>query len=220
VKPHHDDGTIGVAVQHRILAAAVFALIFAPCPSFAQGAGAPIHPVKTEMVRITTRAPEPDKWTATSTLNGTVRVFQCKAHACSDPITVSFTFHKGSVKPPSPKALERFATVDLPKTIRAAAAARSVMTDRVDMIETLSSTTATLKNYPSVLNETKFTHGRVSSVFLETGVIFVNPLVIRVESSSRNRKLARKSLVEFIETMQIVVKSGPAPSRPSKIQSL
>jgi hypothetical protein len=217
--PRHDRPIAAIAPR-RILAAAVLVLIFAPCATLAQENGALLHLARTQTVRVTTSAPDPSKWTAESAINGMTRVFKCKPHACADPITVSFTFQNGSPNPPSAKALEKFAAVDLPKTIRAAAAARSVMTDRVDMIETLSSTTATLKNYPSALNETKFTHARVSTFYLETGVIFVSPLIIRVESSSRNRNLARKSLAEFIETMQIVVKSAPGTPRPPKVQSL
>jgi hypothetical protein len=216
--PRHGAET-AAGVWPAIVAAAVFAVTAAPRPASAQVPGAPIHLAKTETIRVTTSAPDPDKWTTKSTLNGTVRVFECKPHACSEPVLVSFTFDRGAVNPPNPKDLEKFATVDLPKTIRAAAAARSVMTDQVNMIETLSSTTATLKNYPAALNETKFTHGRTSSLFLETGVIFASPLIVRVESTSANRALARQSLVDFIETMRII-RSEPQKPQPRGSQSL
>ena len=61
---------------------------------------------------------------------------------------------------PDPKALEKFAKDDLPKSIRAAGAAREVMSDGTDKIETLASETATLKGYPSVVNESKISRGK------------------------------------------------------------
>ncbi len=222
--PHWHAGAVAAALAHPFRAAAVLVSIFTPGTASAQIDRALLNAAQTT-VQITTHAAEPDKWDSTSSLNGTVRVFKCKPQVCRDPIAVSFTFLNGSVTPPDPKALKKFADVELPKTIRAAAAARSVMSGVVEQIDTLSSTTATLKGHPSALNETRFTRGRVKSVYLETGIIFANPLVIRVESRSVNRKLAQKSLTEFIENMRIVMKRGPkvpqpGSPRPPKTQDL
>ena len=82
--------------------------------------------------------------------------------------------------PPSPEALEKFATVDLPKSIRAATAAQAVMTNQAEHIETLFSKPITLKNYPSALNETKIARG-LASVYVEIAIIFASPIIIRVE---------------------------------------
>jgi hypothetical protein len=124
---------------------------------------------------------------------------------------VTFTFRKGPFKRPDAKALQKFATVELPKAIRAGAVARTVMTGVVERIETLSSKAATLKNYPAALNETKFTRNGVKSAFLDTGVIFAGPLIIRVESASSNRGLAHKLLNDFIDVMRIVEVPLPPP---------
>ena len=173
---------------------------------------------------ITTRAPDPTKWTARSAADGTGRIFRCKPRACPAPETVTFTFRKGPFRHPDAKALQKFATVQLPKTIRAAAVARTVMTGVVERIETLSSKAATLKNYPAAVNETKFTRRGIKSAFLDTGIIFAGPILIRVESASSNRGLAHKSLRDFIDAMQIVEIPLPPPGRPfpqpPKTQSL
>ncbi len=118
-------------------------------------------------MRITTKAPEPDKWNAQRNANGTQRVYKCKPLACSDPQTVSFIFSKSPTRNPNPEALEKFAKVDLPKSIRAAAAAREVLSDGTEKIETLTSDTATLKGYPSVLNESRLTRGKTNRLFAD-----------------------------------------------------
>ncbi len=205
-----------------IVAAWLCALVSSPCPSFAQiGNDGPQPHSRT--VHVTTRAPEPDKWDSVSAPNGSQRVFKCKRLACSDPAVVSFVFQKGSFTPPNPETLEKFATIDLPKSIRAVAAARAVMTGITERIEPMASMTTTMKNFPSVLNETKFTRGGVSSIFVETGVIFAGPVIIRIESKSPNRDLAQKSLSQFVEAMQIVEGPSlpmPPATRPPKTQSL
>ena len=53
--------------------------------------------------------------------------------------TVSFIFSKSPTRHPDPEALEKFAKVDLPKSIRAAGAAREVLSDGAEKIETLVS---------------------------------------------------------------------------------
>ena len=154
------------------------------------GHKAPRHGRKTCRSRRGRRIPS--KWLSGTATNGTVRAFKCKPEACSDPTTVVFTFQKGSFTPPSPAALEKFATVDLPKSIRAAAAARAVMSGVVERIETLASAPTVLQDYPSVVNETKFTRDGTSSVYVDTGIIFAGPIIIKVESRSPSRELAQK----------------------------
>ncbi|HEY5608963.1 MAG TPA: hypothetical protein VIM38_11570 [Alphaproteobacteria bacterium] len=197
-------------MKHPIVATALCVFVLAPGLCFAQTGGEP-KPIKPGSVRITTRAPELDKWTAQKTANGLRRVFRCKPLACAEPQTVAFTFLKSPTGTPDPKALEKFAKIDLPKSIRAAGAAREVLSDGAEKIETLSSKTTTLKGYPSVINETLFSRGK-SSAYIETAIIFAGPVMIRVQSSSPNRQLAQKSLDQFIEAMRI--EEGPPPSKP------
>jgi hypothetical protein len=211
----------GSDMKVQIFATALFALSLAPGLCVAQGT--PQQPPKPGSINITTRPPEPDKWNAQRSANGTQRVFRCKPLACSDPQSVSFQFSRSpTTRHPDPKALEKFAKVDLPKTIRAMAAAREVLTDGAENIETLKSEAATLKGYPAVINESKFSRSQ-SANFVETTIIFAGPVMIRVQSVSPNQELAQKALKEFIEAMTIV--EGPAPSPsiaspPKGLQSL
>ena len=161
---------------------------------------------------MTTKAPETDKWDAQSAPDGSKRVFKCKPLACPDTQSVTFTFQKSPTSTIDPKALEKFATVDLPKSMRAASAARAVLSDNQEEVETLASKTASLKGYPSVFNETKITRGK-SQTYYETNIIFAGPVMIRIESASPNRDLAGKALSDFVEIMQIF--EGPPPASPS-----
>jgi hypothetical protein len=193
------------------------ALTFAPGTLFAQSGangGAPdLNPVKPGAVRITTRAPDTDKWVAFRSANGAQRIFKCKPLACSDAEIVTFTFSKSPTRHPNPKALEKFAKVDLPKSIRALDAAREILTDGAERVETVSSKTATLKNYPAVVNETKFTRGKTAA-YAEIAIIFAGPAMVRVTSSSQNRELAQQTLNQFIGVMRI--EEGPPPVSPAK----
>jgi hypothetical protein len=162
-------------------------------------------------MRVTTKAPEPDKWDVQNFNNNTRRVFKCKPLACPDPQTVIFVFGRSPTKNIDPKALNRFAKEELPKSIRAASAAREVMSDGAEKAETLSSDTATFKGFPSVINETKFVRTN-SEVYVETAIIFAGVVMVRVQSSSPNRDLAKKALAEFIDVMRI--EEGPAPTAP------
>jgi hypothetical protein len=197
-----------------LIVAIALALMLASGSSVAQtGGDATPKPVGPGTVRITTKAPEPDKWDAQKNANGTRRVFKCKPLACSSPQTVSFIFSKSPAKTPNPEALEKFAKIDLPKSIRAAGAAREVLSDGTEKIETLSSKTATLKGYPSVVNESKFSRGETSS-YIQTAIIFAGPVMIRVQSSSPSQELALKALDQFVEIMRIE-EGPPAPPEPS-----
>ena len=191
----------------RLLLAAALA---APVPLAAQNAAKPAP--KSRSVQITTRSPDASKWNLTVS-NPTHRVFVCKPLVCLDPETVSFNFQKGSLVEPNEKSLEKFANVDLPKSMRAIAAAQSVITGGAETIETLNSTATRLKNYPAVLNETKFSRGP-DSVYVEVAIIFAGPVIVKMESRSRNQDLAQKSLNQFIDAMQIVDVPTPRPGKP------
>ena len=81
------------------------------------------------------------------------------------------------------------------------------------------SKTATLKGYPSVINESKLSRGQASS-FIQTAIIFAGPIMIRIQSSSPSQELAQKALDQFVEVMQIEEgPPAPPPPRPG-IQSL
>jgi len=184
-------------------------LAFGAGPSLAQ-TGAPPKPAAPGSVRVTTKAPEPDKWNSQKNASGTQRVFKCKPLACPESQTVSFTFSKSPTQHPDPKALEKFAKEDLPKSIRAAGAAREVLSDGTEKIETLASQTATLKGYPSVVNESKISRS-TSETYIQIAIIFAGPIMIRVQSSSPDRELAKKALNDFVEIMQI--EEGPPPQQ-------
>jgi hypothetical protein len=206
-------------MKNRIAAMAACALTLAPGLAVAQSGNGGAGPVKPGSVRITTRAPEPSKWISQKSADGTQRVFKCKPLACPDPQTVSFKFSKSPVRSPDPKALERFATVDFPKTLRAAAAARSVLDDRDEKLEILEAKTTTLKGYPSVLNVSKMS-GPKKTTYIHIAIIFAGPLMIRVQSTSLDQELAQKTLNEFIAVMKID-EAPTAPSGPgSAIRSL
>jgi hypothetical protein len=198
-------------MKARILTTALCVLMASAGSSWAQtGSDAtPPAPIKPGSIRVTTKAPEPDKWDALSLNNGTRRIFKCKPLACPDPQSVVFTFSKSPTRHPDPKALERFAKEELPKSIRAASAAREVMSDGEEKAETLTSDTATLKSYPSVINETKLSRNK-SETYVQTAIIFAGALMVRIQSSSSNRELAKKALAEFLEIMRIE-EGPPAP---------
>ena len=199
-------------MKAHLVVTALCALVLVPGLAFAQAGGDDgAKPVKPGSMRVTTRAPEPDKWNAQRSANGAQRVFKCKPLACADPQTVSFVFSKSpTTTTPNPEALEKFAKIDLPKSIRAAGAAREVLTDGAEKVETLTSKTATLKGYPSVINESKITRGQAAS-FFQTAIIFAGPIMIRIQSSSPSQELSQKALDQFVELMQI--EEGP-PARP------
>jgi hypothetical protein len=190
---------------------AVFcAVVFAVPASARTGGDEASKPIKPGGVRITTKAPEPDKWDGQRSANGMVRVFKCKPLACPDAATVTITFLKSPTRHPDPQALEKFAKVELPKSMRALDAAREILTDGAEKIETMSSKTATLKGYPAVVSETKFSRGKTAT-YLESAMVFAGPVMIRVFSTSQNRDWAKKTLDQFVEVMNI--EEGP-PLQP------
>jgi hypothetical protein len=163
-------------------------------------------PVKPGAVRITTKAPDPERWDSQKNAAGTLRIFKCKPLACSDAEAITITFAKSPTRHPDPQALDKLAKVDLPKSIRAADAAREVMSDGDAKVDTLMSKTTTLKTYPAVVNESRFTQGK-KAVYFNTALIFAGPVMIRLQSISQNRDLAQKTLNDFVEVMKI--EEGP-----------
>jgi hypothetical protein len=145
------------------------------------------------------------------------RVYNCKVLACPDAVRVVVISLRSPVRDPDPKALEKFAKVDLPKAIRAQSAAQGVLSDGTTKIETLSSTTAQLKNRPGVLNDTKYTTGK-KVVFFCTAFIFTGPTILKFIASSPDRELAQKSLAGFIEAS--VITDGPPLPVTSGVQPI
>jgi hypothetical protein len=203
-------------MKKRIVANALCVLIFVPAIALAQSATDNVAkpPLKPGGVRVTTRAPDADKWDGRKSANGLQRVFKCKPLACADAEIVTIHFLKSPTRHPDPAALEKLAKTDLPKSIHAADAAREVLADGDAKIETLSSKTATVKGYPAVVNETKLTQGK-AAIYLDTTIIFAGPLIIRMQSLSKNKDLAQKSLKEFVEVMQIEEGPPGSPSLPA-----
>jgi hypothetical protein len=180
---------------------------FFAVPAFAQvGSDDASKPIKPGAVRITTKAPEPDKWDAQRSTNGMVRVFKCKPLACPDAASVTISFSKSPTRHPDPQALEKFAKVELPKSMRALDAAREILTDGAEKIETVSSKTATLKGYPAVVSENKISKGKTAT-YLDIDIVFAGPVMVRVISVSQDRDFAKKTMEQFVEAMRI--EEGP-----------
>ena len=144
----------------------------------------------------------------------TQRVFRCKPLACADPQTVSFTFSKSPTRKPNPEALEKFAKVELPKSIRAAAAAREVMSDGAEKIETLVVRDRDDERLSVGRQREQLSRETTSATYVQTAIIFAGPVMVRVQSSSPNQELAKKALTEFIEVMRI--EEGPPTRRPAR----
>jgi hypothetical protein len=62
---------------------------------------------------------------------------------------------------------------------------------------------------PSVINETKLSRNK-SDTYVQTAIIFAGALMVRIQSSSPNRDLAKKALAEFLDVMRIE-EGPPAP---------
>lgn len=193
-------------MKTSIVAAALGVGLFA-VPAVAQMAGDDAtKPLKPGGVRITTKGPEPDKWDSQRSPNGMVRVFKCKPLACPDTASVTIAFLKSPTRHPDPQALEKFAKVELPKSMRALDAAREILSDGNEKVETVSSKTATLKGYPAVVSENKMSKGKTAT-YVDMDIVFAGPVMIRVISVSQNRDFAKKTLDEFVEAMRI--EEGP-----------
>jgi len=173
-----------------------------------QPPGADQSPLKPGSVRVTTRAPEPEKWLTQNDVKNKRRLFRCKPLACADKVTVAITVANSPTRHPNPQALEKFAKVDLPKSIRAGNAAREIMSDGTDKVETLVSETANLKGYPAVSNETKYIRGS-TAVYAVTAIIFAGAVMVDVRASSPDLAVAQQYLKAFLDATDI--KEGPPP---------
>jgi hypothetical protein len=71
-----------------------------------------------------------------------------------------------------------------------------------------------MRGYPAVANETKLSQGEIF-IYLDTAIIFAGPIMIRLQSVSKNRALAQKSLNEFVEAMKIEEGPPGSPSLPT-----
>jgi hypothetical protein len=183
-----------------------------PGPEASKPQPDPNKPIAPGGIRITTRNPDPGKWNVApaqpTTVPGINRTFICKPLACADSARVIISTSRSPTRNPDPQALEKLAKVDLPKAVRAQNAAQDVLSDGANKIETLSSKATRLKNYPAVVNETKFSTGK-RTVFTETAIVFAGPSMLKFISLSPNREVAQKSLDEFVASVDI--KEGPPP---------
>lgn len=210
-RPEHD-------MSIRPLAMSLALLVIAGVPAFAQqtpGAAAPpattappaakpdTEPKKptTGDIQITTRAPDTDKWAGrTDTTTGN-RIFVCKPLACPDDARVSIVNRRSPTRDPDPKALEKYAKTDFPKSLQTG-------TSGVDNLgnprnfETLLAETRTIKGFPGVANETKVTTGD-KITYLSVAIIFAGPVMIQVNAVSPDRELSQKTLAQFVELMEI-----------------
>jgi hypothetical protein len=176
----------------------------------------PDRPIAPGGVRITLHNPDAGKWNVApaqpTTVPGINRTFNCKPLACADSARVTITTSRSPTRNPDPQALEKLAKVDLPKAVRAQNAAQDVLSDGANKIETLTSKTTRMKNYPAVVNETKFSAGK-RTIFTDTAMVFAGPTMLKIISLSPNREVAQKSLDEFVASVDI--KEGPPPQSSS-----
>ena len=145
------------------IVAAFCAVIFAVPVSAQTGGDDASKPIKPGGVRITTKAPEPDKWDGQRSANGMVRVFKCKPLACPDAATVTITFLKVRPGIPIRRRWKSSRRSNSPRACGRSTRRREILTDGAEKIETMSSKTATLKGYPAVVSETKFSKGKTAT---------------------------------------------------------
>lgn len=199
----------------RRLAFVLAPLIALAGPALAQTSdkAAPAKPGATFQLRA--KPPEPDKWLAKRDGNARTH-YDCKPLACADKIRVTISAGKSPTRNPDPQALEKLAKVDMPKAARAAHAAREIMSDGAESIETVVSETTKLHGYPAVVNETKYSKPNATT-FRGTVIIFAGPAMVRIEATSPNQALMKKSLDDFIRVMEFDPNApapAPAPKKP------
>jgi hypothetical protein len=170
-------------------------------------------PAKPGTFQLRAKAPEADKWIARRDGKEPRTVYDCKPLACADKIRVIITAGRSPTRNPDPQALEKLAKVDLPKAALAANAAREIMSDGAEKVETIVSETTKYHGYPSVINETKYSRSN-SAVYKGIAIIFAGPAMIRVEASSPDQALMKKTLDDFIRVMEIE-QSPAAPKKPA-----
>lgn len=173
------------------------------------------EPLKPGAFRLRVRPPEPTKWNVQRDAKAARTLYTCKPLACPDTLRVAVSAARSSTRTPNPQALEKLATIDLPKAARAASAAREIISDGAEKIETVVSETATYHGYPAVNNLTKYSRAS-SIVFKGTALIFAGPATIRVEATSPVESLVRETMEAFIAGMQF--EEGPSgPKKPTGI---
>lgn len=201
-------------MSHRLplrlasVAALACSLSAAPAPAQTDEKAAP----KSGTFQLRAKAPEKDKWTAKRDGNNPRTIYDCKPLACADRVRVTISASKSPTRNPDPQALEKLAKVDLPKAARAANAAREIMSDGAETVETVLSETTKFHGYPAVINETKYSKTN-SAVYRGTVLIFAGPAMIRVEATSPDQALMKKSLDDFIRVMEFE-QGAPTPKKP------
>ena len=151
--------------------------------------------------------------------NGTQRIFKCKPLACPDPQTVVVHL----LQKPDPASRSQGAGAicqgrSAQEHPRRQRRPRGHVRRRRRRSETLISETATLKGYPSVINETKLSRDK-SETYVETAIIFAGALMIRVQSSSPNRELAQEGAGSSSSTVMRIEEGPPAPPTPVRRRS-
>jgi hypothetical protein len=196
----------------RTILAAIFCSVIAASHAAAQSSPSPT-PAKPGTFQLRAKAPEPGKWNVQRDGKSTSTIYDCKPLACADKVRVVLTASRSPTRNPDPQALEKLAKIDLPKAARAASAAREIMSDGAEKVETVVSETAQFHGYPSVVNETKYSRPN-STTYKGTVIIFAGPAMIRVEATSPDQALMKKSLADFIRVMEFE-QGPPAPKKPA-----
>jgi hypothetical protein len=196
-----------------------FLLLTCALPAAAQSQTTPspetkaAPPAQPGTFRLNVRPPEPAKWNVQRDSKTARSVYTCKPLACPDALRVSVTVERSPTRNPNPQALEKLATVDLPKAARAASAAREIISDGAEKIETITSETATYHGYPAVRNLTKYSRAS-SVVFKATTLIFAGPAMVRIETTSPLESLVRETTDAFVAGMKFE-EGPPAPKKPA-----
>ncbi len=172
-------------------------------------------PVVSNSVQITSRPPDPEKWVSKTDPKTGTRVFICKPLACPDSARVNLVNRRSPTRNPDPKALEKFAKIDFPKSLQS----NSAPVDDLGQgngngrrVETLAAATTTLKGYPGVSNESKITSGD-KVVYLNVAIIFAGPAMIQMSALSPDREFSQKILAQFVELL--IIKDAPPGTAPA-----
>lgn len=168
-------------------------------------------PVVSNSVQITSRPPDPEKWVSKTDPKTGTRVFVCKPLACPDSARVNLVNRRSPTRNPDPKALEKFAKVDFPKSLQSSNAPVDELGSGRS-VETLAASTTTLKGYPGVSNESKITSGD-KVVYLNVAIIFAGPAMIQMSALSPDREFSQKILAQFVELL--IIKDAPPGTAPA-----
>lgn len=199
-------------ISGRAFAASLALLLIASVSAFAQqtpDAAAPpaakqdAEPKKplSGDVQITVRAPDPDKWTGRSDNTTGNRVFVCKPLACPDQAQVTIVNRRSPTRDPDPKALEKYAKIDFPKSLQTGNAGTDKLGNTRNL-ETLLAESRTLKGFPGVVNETKVTAGD-KVTYVNIAIIFAGPVMMQINAVSPDREFSQKTLAQFVELTEI-----------------